>query len=68
MPIEALPSELDIFEHPVIQTGIIDGDWVQFRPLTPLSDNTPISFFIPGQGEKYVDVSRTLLNIQVKIT
>lgn len=33
-----------------------------------LSNNSPIEFFIPGDGEKYLNLNDTLLHLRVKIT
>ena len=40
--IEGMTGELDIFEKPVIQTGIIGGNWYQFKPITPVADGNQI--------------------------
>ena len=66
--IEGMPGELDIFEKPVVQTGIIGGNWYQFKPITPVVDGNQITFQVSGQGDQYVDLARTLLNIKIQIT
>jgi hypothetical protein len=69
--IEGMPGELDIFERPVLQTGIIGGNWYQFKPTAVVTDAAQLEFRVPGQDDQYVDltylVSRTLFNVKVKI-
>ena len=65
--IEGMSGELDIFEKPVIQTGIIGGNWYQFKPITPVADGNQITFSVSGQGDQYVDLARTLLNLKIQI-
>ena len=65
--IEGMSGELDIFEKPVIQTGIVGGNWYQFKPITPVADGNQITFSVSGQGDQYVDLARTLLNLKIQI-
>jgi hypothetical protein len=65
--VEGMPGELDIFERPVLQTGIVGGNWYQFKPTSVDSDATQLEFRIPGQGDHYMDLARTLINIKLKI-
>lgn len=64
---ECTKSELDLFSIPPTQTSIEKGDWVQYKPLAALTDDSPIEFVIPGIGDEYIDLSHTMLNIQAKI-
>lgn len=50
------------------QLSIEDKKYQECQPLSALSDNSPIEFFIPGDGEKYLDLNDTLLHLRVKIT
>ncbi|KAF4528935.1 hypothetical protein B566_EDAN017452 [Ephemera danica] len=65
--IEGMPGELDIFERPVLQTGIIGGNWYQYKPTAVVTDAAQLEFRIPGQGDHYVDLSRSLFNVKIKI-
>ena len=65
--IEGMPGELDIFERPVLQTGIIGGNWYQYKPTAVVTDAAQLEFRIPGQGDHYVDLSRSLFNVKVKL-
>jgi hypothetical protein len=65
--LEGMPGELDIFERPVLQTGITGGNWYQFKPTSVDADATQLEFRIPGQGDFYMDLSRTLINLKLQI-
>src|SRR5436190_6182323 len=64
---ECVKSELDIFTLPPTQTSIEHGEWVQYKPLASLTDDSPIEFVVPGHGDEYVDLSHTMLHVQAKI-
>ncbi|KAK7576271.1 hypothetical protein V9T40_012557 [Parthenolecanium corni] len=64
---ECMKSELDIFTLPPTQTSIEKSDWVEYKPVSALTDDGPIDFSIPGFGEEYLDLSHTLLYVKVKI-
>lgn len=64
---ECVKSELDLLALPPTQTSIEHGDWVQYKPLASLTDDSPIEFVVPGHGDEYIDLSLTMLNIQARI-
>ena len=61
-------SELELFSVPPTQTAIESSQWVEYRPITTLSDSSPIEFVITGSGEEYVDLSETYLQVTASIT
>lgn len=65
--VEQLISELDIFTPPVVQTSVISGDYQFFKPIQSIVDDGPISFLVPGTGDAYVDMSKTLLQVRMRI-
>lgn len=65
---ECMKSELDLFSLPPTQTSIERSDWIEYKPISSLTDDAPIEFSIPGFGEEYMDLSHTLLSVKVKIT
>lgn len=65
---ECTLAELDLFSAPMTQLSIEDKKYQECQPLSALSDNSPIEFFIPGDGEKYLDLNDTMLHLRVKIT
>ena len=44
---------------PPTQTSIDKGQWVEYHPISTISDGGPIGFFIPGSGEEYMDLNLT---------
>ena len=60
-------SELELFSIPPTQTAIESLQWVEYRPITTLSDSSPIKFVITGSGEEYVDLSDSYLQVTAKI-
>lgn len=64
---ECAKTELDLFSLPPTQTSIDSGKWVQYKPISSLTDDSPIEFVIPGHGDEYTDLAQTLLYIQATI-
>ncbi|XP_067288479.1 uncharacterized protein F54H12.2-like [Pseudorasbora parva] len=65
---ECIKSELDLFTVPLTQTVIEKNSYVEVPPLSAISDSAPLEFYIPGNGEDYVDLNNTLLYLRLKIT
>ena len=65
---ECTKSELDLFSVPPTQTSMEQGSWVEYHPLTTVTDGSPIEFDISGTGEDYIDFSNTMLYVKLKIT
>lgn len=65
---ECTLAELDLFSAPMTQLSIDDKTYTEISPVAAISDGGPIEFFIPGDGEKYLDLNDTLLHLRVKIT
>ena len=64
---ECVKSELDLFSVPPTQTSIESAGYVEFNPISSLSDDTPIEFVVGGSGQDYVDLSNTQLLVRAKI-
>ena len=65
---ECVKSELDLFSVPPTQTSIESGSWVEYNPISTITDATPIEFVINGSGADYVDMANTQLLVRAKIT
>jgi hypothetical protein len=65
--IEQMISELDIFAPPVIQTSVVSGDYQYFKPIQSIVGDGPISFLVPGTGDNYIDMSKTLFHVKLRI-
>ena len=68
MSCECTKSELDLFSVPPTQTSMEQGSWVEYHPLTTVSDGSPIEFDVSGTGDEYVDFANTMLYVKAKVT
>lgn len=64
---ECVKSELDLFALPSTQTSIEGGQWVHYKPLSSISDESPLEFVVHGGGDEYLDLAHTMLYLNLKI-
>ena len=64
---ECTKSELDLFTVPPTQTSVEKGQWVEYHPISSITDGGPIEFFVPGSGDEYTDPSQTQLYVKAQI-
>jgi hypothetical protein len=64
---ECTKSELDLFSVPPTQTSIESGLFVEYRPISSLTDGAPIEFEIVSSGDDYIDFANSYLHVKVKI-
>ena len=48
---ECTKSKLDLFTIPATQTSIHKGQWIEYHPLSSITDTGPIEFNVSGTGE-----------------
>ncbi|KAJ8018950.1 hypothetical protein HOLleu_42760 [Holothuria leucospilota] len=48
-------------------TSIVKGNWIQYHPLTNITDTGPIQFTVQGSIDDYIDLSQTILHVRAKI-
>lgn len=60
-------TELDIFATPSTQNSVESGTTLCVRPISSLTDASPLEFLIPGSGEEYIDLAHTMLHLVAKI-
>ena len=60
-------SELDIFAVPPTQTSIEHGTFVEYHPISSISQGAPIEFDISSTGEEYLDLNDSYLYVKAKI-
>jgi len=68
MSCECTKFELDLFSVPPTQTSMEHGNWVEYYPVTTVSESSPIEFDISGTGNDYIDFANTILHVKAKIT
>ncbi|XP_032094567.1 uncharacterized protein F54H12.2-like [Thamnophis elegans] len=64
---ECVKSELDLFQLAPTLTSIENCTYIEIPPLSALTPNAPLEFFITGHGEHYTDLNNTLLYVSCKI-
>jgi hypothetical protein len=60
-------SELDIFSVPPTQTSIEHGTFVEYHPISSISQGAPIEFEVSSSGEDYLDLADSYLYVKAKI-
>lgn len=60
-------TELDIFAVPPTQNSVESGTVQCYRPVSALTDTSPIEFIIPASNEEYLDLSHTTLHLLGRI-
>ena len=63
---ECIHSGLDLFESPGLQTSILHGEYVEYRPLAALEANTPIEFAVTGSTQ-YLDLASSFLRVRARV-
>ena len=58
---------LTLFEKQPQKTGILSRDYVEYRPVNQIADDSPLEFNIPAASINYVDLKRTRLHIKLQI-
>lgn len=64
---EVHSPEFAIFQQTPLDTGIQDVKWINFSPISQLSDNSAIDFQISPDTGSYIDLKRSLLNVKCKL-
>ena len=65
---ECKSSSLCIFDKPGTSTDIQRSYVVDYYPVSSVSSNGPIEFYIPGNAEDYIDVNDIKVYIKLKVT
>lgn len=66
---EGVPDELLLFDLPPTQVAVNDVYFQEIRPLSQVSNDTPIEFQITGQNSMdYLDLKGTQICVKLKVT
>ena len=65
---ECAKTELDVFSVPPSKTSIEYGNYVEYHPLSRMTDSGPIEFDVSSSGQNYLDFSNTQLLVKAKIS
>ncbi|XP_015592974.1 uncharacterized protein F54H12.2 [Cephus cinctus] len=70
---ECMKSEPELFTLPPTQTTIESAQWVHYKPISSLTDDSPIEFVVPGNGDEYLvasspcNLAHTMLSLRVQL-
>ena len=64
---EGYESNLALFTPKPTATGIEKIQYVEYRPVTQVTQGSPIEFNIPGSGMDYLDLKKTRLHVKARI-
>ena len=59
--------ELSLFANPIQSKGISRLQYIDYRPVGQLNDDSVIEFNIPGCGSQYLNLKDTKLHMKVQI-
>ncbi len=57
----------DLFSMNPTQTSAESGTWVEYNPISSLSDGVPIEFTISGSGQDYMDLANSYIYAKVQV-
>ena len=64
---ECVKVELDLFAVPPTQTTIESGRFVEYHPISTLTDAGPIEFELSSSGDEYIDFANSFIYVKAKI-
>ena len=64
---ECMKSELDLFTVPPTQTSVDSGSWVEYHPISTITNTAPIEFDVSSSGEDYMDFANSNLYVRAKL-
>lgn len=65
---ECKSSSLCIFDKPGTTTDVQRNYVVDYYPVSSVSSNGPIEFYVPGNAEDYIDVNEIKLYVKINVT
>ena len=61
-------SSLALFLLPPTQSSFKKGKYIDYHPITSLSDGGPIEFKTSGSGKEFLDLARSYLYLKVEVS
>ena len=59
---------MSIFEVPPTDTTITVREWIEYRPINQISQDTAIEFHVTPQSTGYLDLKQSRVNVKIKVT
>ena len=60
-------DELNLFNLPQTKVGIESSSYVSYQPISVITDNSPLEFFITGNMDELIDPSRIYLYLKIRL-
>ena len=60
-------DELNLFKAARADTSSHSREWIEYRPVSQITDSAALDFNIPAQSSGYVDLKRSILNIKLRL-
>ncbi|CAC5392372.1 unnamed protein product [Mytilus coruscus] len=60
-------DKLSLFTTPPTNTGIQAREWIEYRPTNQVSGESPLEVLISAQPARYMDLSRSVLRIKLRL-
>lgn len=64
---ECSKSELDIFSLPPVNVSMERGGYINYLPVSTITDQGPIEFNVNSSTDEYIDLGRTSLYLKVQV-
>ncbi len=61
------PKEVSLFSKPCNDIAYQKMQYVDYKPVTLLSGEGPVTFTIPGTGSQYINLKKSYLQLKLKI-
>ena len=60
--------KMSIFEVPPFDTTITVREWIEYRLINQISQDTAIEFHVTPQSTGYLDLKQSRVNVKIKVT
>ncbi|XP_071144092.1 uncharacterized protein F54H12.2-like [Mytilus edulis] len=64
---DKLSESLALFDRQPRDTGLLGREWIEYRPINQLVEESPIEFNIPATSTSYLDLERLKLHIKLQL-
>ena len=65
---ECITSSLDLFSKPPLDTSVDHVEDIEILPLSGITNDSAIDLVIPPLTSQYIDLSKTLLHLKIKVS
>lgn len=58
---------LNLFEQTNSETSLYSREWIEYRPISQITEGSALDFNIPAQSSAYIDLKRSVLNVKIRL-